>query len=188
MNKGKIALVVAIGGFATYLFAMPYITVYNIKRAAENNNADELSEYIDFPSVRQSVKEQLTVSLAKNLAEDDALKDNPFAKLGALFGAMMVDKMVDAYVTPTGIASLMTGKKPELTSTGQGTIPNADKPTVSNNKSSDDVAIDASFSYESLHKFVVSVTYDGVDLGHRLTLRRHGLNDWKVTDIRIPLD
>lgn len=27
MNKGKIALVVAIGGFATYLFAMPYITV-----------------------------------------------------------------------------------------------------------------------------------------------------------------
>ena len=72
MSKGKLALGVAAGLFAAYMFAAPYITVYQIKSAAENNDATTLSEYIDFPSLRQSYKGQITAMLEKDMAENEA--------------------------------------------------------------------------------------------------------------------
>ena len=165
MNRVAAALIMVIGGLAVYWLTKPYITVYQIKDSAENNNAAALSEYIDLPSVRQSVKEQLTASLAKVGVEDNAIiKDNPFADLAELLGATMADSMVDAYVTPASIASLLAGKAPN------------------------GISFDTSYAYESLHKFTVSTTYGGVDTGRQLTLSRQGLFGWKITDIRIPLD
>lgn len=177
MSKGKAALVVAAGLFVIYMVAAPYITVYQMKSAAEDHDGEALSEHIDFPSVRQSLKDQINVMFAKKMAEDKDMKDNPFAALGAVFAGTMVDKMVDAYVTPAGITQLMAGQKPKTsTESGSVTVSESEREPLSN----------ASMSYESLSKFVVTVEGNDGEEG-RFILRRQGIS-WKLTSIIVPFE
>jgi hypothetical protein len=177
MSKGKVAFGIAVGIFAIYVAVAPYITVHQMKAAAESHDGEAMSEHIEFPSVRQSIKDQMNAMLAKNMAEDQEMKDNPFAALGAAFAGMMVDKMVDAYVTPAGISQLMAGEKPK---------PQAGQGEDGSNSSDHKPLADASMSYESLDKFVVRVkSNDGGE--EKFILRRRGLI-WKLTDIIVPLE
>lgn len=160
--------------FAAYFIATPFITVYQMKAAAEIHDAEALSEYIEFPSVRQGFKDQMNASFVKRMGADD-MKDNPFAVLGTAFAGAMIDKMVDAYITPAGIAHMMAGEKPdsseEKVSIGSGLR----KPLA-----------DISMSYESLDKFIVTVKgVSGED--SKLVLRRIGIG-WKLTEIILPID
>lgn len=171
MNKGKIITVVGVVLFVIYVAAAPYITVYQMKSAAEHHDGEALSEYIDFPSVRQSFKDQMNAMFITDTAQDEKMKDNPFAALGAAFAGVMVDKMVDAYVTPAGITQLMSGEKPaEADGADSG--------------SGRKIFSDASMSYESLNKFLVIVK-GGTNKEGKFILRRHGIG-WKLTEIIIP--
>ena len=64
MNKkligALIAIVVVICG---YLYASPYLAINNIKKAAEAGDTEKLSTYIDYPSVRESLKSQVKASV-----------------------------------------------------------------------------------------------------------------------------
>lgn len=156
-----------------YIVAAPYITVHQMKSAAKNHDAEALSEYIEFPSVRQSLKDQMNALVLKEMGSDQ-MKDNPFAALGATFAGVMVDKMVDAYVTPSGITQIMAGEKPGTESENQTSNGSANEPLS-----------DASMKYESLNKFVVNVGNANEKTG-KLVLRRNGIG-WKLTEIIIPL-
>ena len=61
--------------------------------------------YVDFPRLRTSFREQLNAQLAENAATE--MKDNPFGGLAAMLGSALVDRTVDAFVTPAGLARLM---------------------------------------------------------------------------------
>ena len=92
MKRIAVGISVVVVFIIMYIIATPYITVYQIKSAAENYDGEALSEYIDFPSVRQSLKDQINVIFAKEMVQDKDIKDNPFAALGIAFGAMIVNK------------------------------------------------------------------------------------------------
>ena len=147
-----------------------------MRSAAENHDSEALSEHIEFPSVRQSIKDQMNVMLVKQMAESDEIKNNAFAVFGAALVGVMVDKMVDAFVTPAGITQLMAGEKPHLQALqNDESLSSASRKPFS----------DASMSYESFNKFVVTVKSNGGGEG-RFVLRRQGFS-WKLTSIIIPL-
>ncbi len=171
MSKGKVAAVIGVL-LAIYIGAAPYITVYQMRSAAESQDGEALSEHIEFPSIRQSLKDQMNAMFMKEMAKDE-MKDNPFAALGAAFAGIMVDKMVEAYITPAGITQLMSGEKPRQKEEDSSSEP-ARKPLS-----------DASMSYESLDKFVVRVKGNNEEEA-KFVLRRRGFG-WKLTDIIIPL-
>lgn len=171
MGKGKLLAGLA-AMFAIYVAAAPYITVHQMKSAAESRDGEALSEYIEFPSVRQSLKDQMNAVFMKDMTKD--LEGNPFAAVGAAFAGMMVDKMVDTFVTPAGITQLMSGEKPNPTESGESAGASAREPFAK-----------ASMSYESLSKFVVTVKGDTGDEG-KFVLRRRGIG-WKLTEILIPI-
>lgn len=175
MGKGKLLAGVA-AMFAIYVAAAPYITVHQMKSAAESRDAEALSEYIEFPSVRQSLKDQMNAVFMKEMTNE--LEGNPFAAVGAAFAGMMVDKMVDAFVTPAGITQLMLGEKPNQTESGESAGDFA-------GDSAREPFANASMSYESLSKFIVTVKGDTGDEG-KFILRRRGIG-WKLTEILIPL-
>ncbi len=176
MSKAKIAFGIAAGVFFVYAVAAPYITVHRIKSAARNDDGEALSAHIEFISARQSLKDQMNVMFAKKMAEDEEMKDNPFAALGAAFAGVVVDKMVDAYVTPAGITQLMSGEKPQ---------PRGERSGKDGNSAYREPLEDASMSYESLNKFVARIrNQEGGET--RFVLTRRGL-DWKLTEIIVPL-
>ena len=171
MGKGKLLAGLA-AMFAIYVAAAPYIAVHQMKSAAESRDGEALSEYIEFPSVRQSLKDQMNAVFMKEMTNE--LEGNPFAAVGAAFAGMMVDKLVDAFVTPAGITQLMLGEKPNQTESEESAGDSAREPFAN-----------ASMSYESLSKFVVTVKGDTGDEG-KFVLRRRGIG-WKLTEILAPL-
>ena len=172
MKVGIGVVVVLVFG---YMFATPYITAYQMKTAGENRDGEALSEHVDFPLLRQSLKDQMNVILGKEMAKE-AAEDNPFAALGVVFGGVFVEKMVDAYVTPAGITELMKGKKPD---SGSG-----DGDTTGQTLS--EPFSDVSMSYDSFSKFTIATRdiKSGEDM--KFILRRRGTG-WKLTEIMLPL-
>lgn len=155
--------------FTGYVVATPYITVQQIRSAVAQRDSAALSEHIDFSSVRQSIKDQMNAMVMRDMAKDTTTSRNPFTPLGVVLAGTMVDKMVDAYVTPAGIAQLMAGEK--LQSTGAAKQHKAMENT--------------SMSYESLNTFVVRIMLNEGE--SRFVLRRNNVFWWVVTDIVMPV-
>ncbi|KWF09013.1 DUF2939 domain-containing protein [Burkholderia pseudomultivorans] len=101
-----VVVVAAIG----YAYASPYIALDRLKSAVDARDAPAVSEYVDFPSLRISLKQQVTEELMRRI--DAVKKDNPFAVIGALIGSALIGPLVDAYATPEGVAALMSGLPP----------------------------------------------------------------------------
>ena len=57
MKKVPIIVISLLVIVAGYLYASPYLVLNSIKNAAQTRDADKLSGYIDFPSVKQSIKD-----------------------------------------------------------------------------------------------------------------------------------
>ena len=152
-----------------FAVSAPYITVHQMKVAVRDGNGEELSEHIDFVVLRQSFKDQLNSNMQKKLMSDE-MKDNPFAGLGMAFAGVFIDRMVDAYVTPSAISKMMSGSKPVDRNEDAGEVENE---PFSN----------TSMSYESVSKFVVTVSGEGGN--SRFIFWRNGLS-WKLSEIIIP--
>jgi len=94
-----------------YVAAGPFITIHQIKSAIERQDSEVLASNVDFPLLRDNLKEQLNALVLRGAASD--AKDNMFGALGMLIASKFVETFVDSVVTPTGLASLMAGKRPQ---------------------------------------------------------------------------
>jgi len=157
-----------------YVAAGPYLTVSAIKTGIVEKDSEKLSENIEFPTLRQNMKEQFNAAMMKNTATE--LKDNPFAALAAALATKMVDGIVDSFVTPSGLAALMEGKKPSKGENNGNTPP----------PKKDDLFKNARFSYDSMSKFSIWVPNDKGEEA-RFVLKRDGLS-WKLVNLVIPMD
>ena len=152
-----------------YLAATPYITVLKMKWAAENHDGEALSEYVDFPSLRQSLKDNLETALAQSATE------NPIVAIGASLGSVLVDKLIDSYVTPAGLIALMSGARVKDGGIREPAGQADGKQPFSN----------PSLSYESLSRFSVGVRTGEGDKEIKFILRRDGIG-WKLAEIELP--
>lgn len=163
--------------FAIYLYASPYIALYNIKNAAEQKDADKLSGYIDFPSVKQSIKDQVKAAMVEELAASD--EQDGFEALGTMLAAAMIDPIVDGVVTPDGVALMLQGQELDF---GLDDKTTKDKPKVK------DTDIDYRAGYLSFNRFKVQIIdADDTDESLDVIMHRDGLS-WKVTRISFSLD
>jgi Protein of unknown function (DUF2939) len=109
MNKTTVLVGLVIVALVGYAAVGPVITIYQIKSAVEQQDSEKLSEYIDFPTLRTNLKEQLNSEMMKQAAT--GLKDNPILALGLALSPKLVESIVDSFVTPSGISNLMAGKQ-----------------------------------------------------------------------------
>lgn len=98
-------LVAAAAG--VYFYFSPMLALNALKNAAQSGDKDKLSEMIDFPSLRESVKSQLLLAMQENMQKE---KDNPFAAFGMAMGASIADGFISANITPEGIAKILKAK------------------------------------------------------------------------------
>lgn len=177
MNKkligALIAIVVVICG---YLYATPYLALNNIKKAAQAGDSDTVSKYIDYPSVRQSFKDQMNAMMAKELINQDT---DGFAALGAMLASTMVDKMVDGFVTPEGMTLMLKGKN--LKDAEQDSQDTQTTETQEENKPEYEAG------YTSLNDFEVVIKDQDQSKEVKVLMVRDGLS-WKVNKIAVPLD
>src|SRR6476661_11256389 len=110
---------------AALWFASPYFALYSFVMALKAGDQPALQKQVSWPDVRQGLKEDFGAMLAEKIATDPNLKDNPFRGLGSVFGSAIVDRLIDNYVTPRGLAALIQAGK--LAPQG---VPNARSPAT----------------------------------------------------------
>src|SRR5262245_59391271 len=120
-------------GLAALSYVAPYRTLTKIRKAAKNHDTDTLRQLVDFPAVRDSLREQLKASLTARTPEEQKGVDagDPFAALSQeekkkratevfsslgmlmLLGSAGLDALLDSAVSPSGILAMTEGNAPD---------------------------------------------------------------------------
>ncbi|SEQ51748.1 Protein of unknown function [Ectothiorhodospira magna] len=152
-------------------FYAPYYTVSQMQAAVEANDPDRLARYVDFPALREDVRQSLNQMLARELAE--FRRDNPFGNLGVAVAGALLKPLVDAVVSPTGVATIMEGHVPEPDGRTMGFTAQGET--------------QVRMGYSGLHRFVVTLESDRDPLQQMdLILVRQGAFSWKLAALRFP--
>lgn len=101
MRKITIFFSLIILCFVAIFFAIPYWTLYKIKQAVDQNNAEVLSSYIDYPSLRNNLKPQIQQQIQHKLGVDHP--DNQIEAWGAVVSEKLSNQVVDLVVNPEAI-------------------------------------------------------------------------------------
>lgn len=167
-----IAIVVLVGG---YFYASPYLVLNSIKSAAQAGDSEKVSAYIDYLSVRQSFKDQMNAHMVKEMVSKET---DGWEALGSMIATTMVDKMVDAVVTPEGMTLMFQGKdfKQSLES-------HTDE---SSDQSSSKAEMQYSTRYLSMSLFEATLKNSGNGKELKVIMERDGLS-WKVKKLVFPI-
>jgi len=79
--------------------ASPYFSFWRFTEALRSGDSAALSSRMDFPAIRASLKKQLVERFAQGTRSN---------KWWSNLGPTLIDTLVDAYVTPEGIAALIS--------------------------------------------------------------------------------
>jgi hypothetical protein len=79
--------------------AWPYFSFWRFTVAIRSRDAAAISSRVDFPAVRASLKRQLVARFAHGTSSH---------KRWSGLGPTLIDAIIDAYVTPDGIAALLS--------------------------------------------------------------------------------
>lgn len=100
MTRNKIIVIAAalVALAAGWYFGSPRWTLWQMSRAAEARDSEKLAAYIDFPTLRETTKEQMKAKLAAK-AQQGGGQDG-FGAIGAMIGMAMIGPMIDGLLTP----------------------------------------------------------------------------------------
>lgn len=106
--KRLIILVLAILPCLTAYVASPFLTAFMISEAVKAGDSDYLERKIEWPAVRQSLRESLTPMAVATAQQGTAPSAKPglWARIKASFGRSAVNQFVDRYVTPKGLPTV----------------------------------------------------------------------------------
>ncbi|WP_436862876.1 DUF2939 domain-containing protein [Acinetobacter haemolyticus] len=183
LKMTSIVLVLLVFG---YLFASPYLTIYQIRQAIEQEDSAALASHIDFPSVRQSLKDQVNAQMLQDMPQAPS-SERGLAALGAILASSMLDKVVDVMVSPQGITMLMQGKQlkdslPMQTQSDFQTTHLSESASLSGAEK-----VSYKGRYQSFNQFAVQIQHPHNRLPTKIILQRTGLS-WKVTQIQLPIE
>ncbi|HTI66180.1 MAG TPA: DUF2939 domain-containing protein [Caulobacteraceae bacterium] len=185
-----LAVFAVLAAVAWYVLS-PFQAFADLAEAGRTGDRGRLEALVDFPAVRDGLKTQLNTRLSTALSSDRALSDGPFGALGALLGPTVVDQVVDAAVTPDGVAAIIrSGRAPLSDVTGGKTAlpppPDTAPPPPPGAPPARAKPPGARFAYADLnHVRATTVSSDSAHAPLTWVLERRGLG-WKLVRIELP--
>jgi hypothetical protein len=172
MNRTRILSGAAIGALlavAATSFASPWWTLHSLRTAVARHDADAVSAQVDFPALRDSVKSQLLTAISRDARDAGG---NPFAAIGKAFALAVADPLVDAVVSPAGVAAMVEHGKITIAKPAPAQEPAADAPPAEKPH--------YTLHYRGWDRFAVTA-----DDGGSFVFRRDGLWHWKLAGIEL---
>jgi hypothetical protein len=102
---------IVIGAVALLLLyvASPYFSLWRFGEALQAHDMNALAARVDFQKVRGSLKKQIRDHFFGVL---DRKKNDPVAQLLTSAEPSVLDRLIDAYVTPDGLATIISNPAP----------------------------------------------------------------------------
>lgn len=144
--------------------------------AVKTKDADKFNEYVDYPSLRENFKGQLSAKLGDVMGSQP---NNAFSALGAMLGMTMINQMVDALVRPELVMKMMEeGKTQQL-----------NKPSTDKQTSEESHTKAPKWEFERKGSDLVLATptrKDSKDNQSVFVFHRSGYANWKLIEVRLP--
>lgn len=184
---GLIGFVIAGAG---YLYFSPHLALGELRDAIDEGDEEKLRDHVDFPVLRENLKDQLNAVLMEEAS--DGMAENPLGALAIGLASRLVEPVVDSLVTPAGIAQLARGDNPARDLAGDAFRRDARTGTAAEDSTPEreerNPFDDARLTRDSLDRFSVWVPTEEAGSDEiRLVLHREGLT-WKLTNIVLPTD
>jgi hypothetical protein len=112
MKKWIAAALVLVLILAAIYFGSPLYAARSLRNAALTGDSDAIAARVDFPAVRKGLKRQFGPVVEARVRRDLGMDDGVLAPFAMMVLPRLVDKALDAFVTPEAIAALMRGRKP----------------------------------------------------------------------------
>ena len=177
-----VSVIIMLGGAGFY--CTPYFSYRNMRIAAENKDTETLNSYVDYKSLKESLKANLNDKISREAGSKKG--EDAMDKLGAAIASAFINPMIDAFVTPDGLAMIVRGsipdrkkaKRPSEKKTEDG----AEKKSSRN-----DPEMETSMYYENANNFVVAFKEKGATEDQvRLVFKRDGIVSWKLCAMDLP--
>ena len=157
---------IAAAAIAWY-FMSPWYTLKQVRDAAQTNDADALSAYVDFPALREDMKSEIMAQLMVEAQKDKS----GMGPLGTAMATAMVGPMIDGFVSPAGLRAAFIANRSregaQTTNKATGAF---------------DVGDNVEIERRSFDEFAVSnkTRPDG-----KMIFKRHGLG-WRLSGVDLP--
>ena len=158
--------------------AAPAFAAQALIRAAKAGDVDRIEQLVDFPALRESLKDELATELAAHMRRDPRMAESDLGGLGLILAPMLLSGAVDAVVTPEVVAQMVTtAEAPDPT------VRDQPEPGDARDRGDD---IHQAWGYRDLNAFAVTLTdRDHPDQRLALILERRGLFTWKLAAVDI---
>ena len=192
--KSLAAIVLALFlGVAAYWYWSPFLALRQLQTAARNGDADEFNRHVDYPRLRESLKDQFSALVAQKLGTPHD-SGNPLAALGSMIGLGLVNQLVDVMVRPETVMAAMSHGRlaqpapaptPAPAQAAPENTPPAPEGAEPDNKPR--WIIDRQGA-NRMTAFAIDPAKPDEPNSERLGLvfERSGFVDWKLTEIRMP--
>ncbi len=176
----------ALVAIAAYWYFSPYLAIHEINVAVRAQNFDALNEHVDYPRLRESLKDQLSAQLATRLAQKDASTDtgSGFKGLGVAIVASIVDRMVDAIVRPAAVMAMM--RRAKLETPGDRGVQQAN-PAANDHENPAPRWVFQRNSVDRLIAYAPDGHESALDTHFGVVFERDGFANWKVVGIHLPV-
>ncbi len=154
---------------AGWTWASPNLALAGLRDALIEGDKEELTERIDFPAVKDSLKSQVKARMMAEMAKE---KDNPFAGFGMMMANAMIDPLIDGIVSPDGLKTLALNGRLQARADEQGEAAGAR-------------TVEWTIERDGFDRFHASPKVDPGETGPKLSFRRDGIG-WKLVDIEVP--
>jgi hypothetical protein len=175
------AILFAALAVAAYWYWSPFLALREMQSAAKAQDADAFNAHVDYPRLRESLKEQLAADMKQKMAAStDA--NNPLGAIGALLGAVVFDKVVDAMVRPeTVMRSMQSGQFSPQTAPPAG-------PQGAPQPAAQEEAPKWTYIRKGTDMLVAypAAGAEPYDKKMHIVFERSGFANWKLTDLRMP--
>ncbi len=104
----KLLLAISLMGVSLYV-ASPFYAAWSIRQAMKTNNVALLKQKVDWVNVRSSLRQSIASHaqlLPVAVAEGRKVRPTMWQRIKAVFGASMLDRFMDQYITPNGLPKL----------------------------------------------------------------------------------
>jgi hypothetical protein len=169
---------------AAYWVWSPALAMRSMHKAIVAGDADAFNSHVDYPRVRDSIKGQLSTIIATKMGDTGLA-----SSFGNALGLALSGTVVDAMVRPaTLMAAMQLGKLSTPLSSANGQSSSVG--TSATAKGAEDLPGNPNLQThrEGLNRFVILVTPRSSNRALTLVLERSGFADWKLTEVRLPIE
>jgi hypothetical protein len=170
-RRAKFVVIAGVALLLIYALS-PYYSVWRFGQVLRAHDLDALAARVDFDAVRSSLKQQIRDHFLGVLAKK---KKNRLAEILTSSEHSPLDQLIDAYVTPEGLAALISDPAPIKNATSISSLP-----SIEGSRKDVDWSMARHAFFTSPRDFAVE--HEGI----KLLFRCHGLG-WKLHAIDLQL-